>query len=702
MSFYNNLEKRFDELTPDWIVPTGMIIQDFANEEKLKWQLAIQFKKRIVRKASPIKGDDGDIFWNPIDAKVGIPDFVVMSSEQYEKYRAMIDRYFSGQKCVDPFRHLDCKSGFYIEVFGERYHSGDFVRGFTKEEHEDEVTRAYESAGAKLLILWEDDINKRWKEVCLPKIKKFLEKSEKIIDLYSWDQKKEIKNNCLSSNSIQSLNNAQFWRNLSDYDQEIVVNELIDCYSSIEYPFPDINMSKYDFVRFISWSKKGSKKGTRFGKDCCLHFVRSIIHAKVRGQKSKYDLWHDKEIMRKSILWQLRTENGSHHATRFMNAMCYKSGFRSISNLSPARVVQWCRSYGVIQKNGLFYDSCAGWGSRMLAAHAMNMEYIGIDANKVLVDELNKMASNLGLNAKVFYGDSADREFVMFVLNGRKIDLSFTSPPYFNKEIYSNDPIQSIQQFPKENDWYLHFASRMIKNTVDFLSENGIGLINISESFNVEKMIGSIKEINFEDFEVYIESSKGLFKERLVKFSKNIKKNEIENLDYVICNICHKRFKRISRHLRSHHKIGKDEYLKMFPGAKLISKNDSDRVKKENKRKGSGRKYKQRVVYRIPDGSIVKKKDSWIKAWGIENPPEDSIVDASTVNLDPWKDKIEGIDYVICKVCGYKGRNITRHVRREHKIDTYDGMLKSENCKKALSNASLLAWKTKKKIHKIE
>ena len=188
MSFYNNLEKRFDDLTPDWIVPTGMIVKDFANKEKLKWHLAVNFKNKIVRKASPIKGEDGNIFWNPIDAKIGIPDFVVMSSEQYNKYKSMVNRHFSGQKCIDPFRFLECKSGFYIEVFGERYHSGEFVRGLSKEEHGKEVREAYGSAGAELLMLWENDINERWEEVCLPKIKNFINKISKSIDLLPWDQ----------------------------------------------------------------------------------------------------------------------------------------------------------------------------------------------------------------------------------------------------------------------------------------------------------------------------------------------------------------------------------------------------------------------------------------------------------------------------------------------------------------------------------
>jgi len=695
MSFYNNLEKRFDDLTPDWIVPTGMIVKDFASKEKLKWHLAVNFKDKIVRKASPVKGEDGNVFWNPIDAKIGIPDFVIMSSDQHEKYKSMVSRYFSGQKHIDPFRYLECKSGFYIEVFGERYHTEEFVRGLTKEEHEKEVQEAYNSAGVKLLILWENDINKRWEEVCLPKIKNFISKISKSIDLPPWNQKTKD-TILLSEISIQSLNDSEYWRNLDKENQDKVVDELVVCYSSIDYPIPDINMCKYDLKRFLSWAKKNSLKGTRFGKDCCSHFIKSIAHANVYKKKSKYDLWHDEDTMRKSILWQLSNEKGSHHASRFLNAMCYKSGFRSISNLSPSRIVQWCRSHGNVKSNGLFYDPCAGWGGRMLSAHAMGMEYIGIDANKELVEELNYMAKCLEINARVYYGDSSNRDFVQEVMKERKADLIFTSPPYFNKETYSEDPIQSTNQFPERDDWYSFFASKMTQNAIDCLSDDGIGLINVSADFDVEKTIGSINNASFEDFEVNIESIKGTIKERLIKFSKGIKEAKSDGVDYVVCKLCHKRFKRISRHLRSHHGIGKEEYLRRFPGSSLICKKDSDRVSKENKEKGSGRKYKQRVVYRTPNGSIVKKKDAWIKAWGCDKPPQSSIVDASTVNLDPWRDKIENIDYVVCNICGFKGKSITRHIKREHDIDSYDGELKCQKSKKALSDTSFATWETKK------
>jgi Zn ribbon nucleic-acid-binding protein len=127
----------------------------------------------------------------------------------------------------------------------------------------------------------------------------------------------------------------------------------------------------------------------------------------------------------------------------------------------------------------------------------------------------------------------------------------------------------------------------------------------------------------------------------------------------------------------------------------LICKSDSERVANENKNKTIS-KYKKRKVYKTPSGSIVKKKDAWIKSWGDEKPPSDSIIDASLVDLDPWIGKTEGIDYVSCTVCGFRGKNIKRHVDKNHNLDEYKGPLKSQNCINTLSSASQKTWKKRK------
>jgi len=161
----------------------------------------------------------------------------------------------------------------------------------------------------------------------------------------------------------------------------------------------------------------------------------------------------------------------------------------------------------------------------------------------------------------------------------------------------------------------------------------------------------------------------------------------IEGCDYVVCGECGKRFRKLGIHLARTHKMSEAEYLVLHPGGQIVADAEvvkiTDRLK--SKKRGS---YKKKVAYRLPDGSYVRRKPAWKKAWGVDDPPIDSIVDASEVDFDPWVNQQEGIDYVVCVECGFKGKNITRHVNREHVLSEYTGDLKSLKCKDSLSLAA--------------
>ena len=62
-----------------------------------------------------------------------------------------------------------------------------------------------------------------------------------------------------------------------------------------------------------------------------------------------------------------------------------------------------------------------------------------------------------------------------------KLDLCFTSPPYFNKEIYSNDVEQAINSYPQYNQWKDQYLKSTMKICYDYLKPNRKLLLNISD-----------------------------------------------------------------------------------------------------------------------------------------------------------------------------------------------------------------------------
>jgi len=66
--------------------------------------------------------------------------------------------------------------------------------------------------------------------------------------------------------------------------------------------------------------------------------------------------------------------------------------------------------------------------------------------------------------------------------------LVFTSPPYFNRELYSRDDNQSSIKFSQYNSWSDGFLKPMIKNAYNFLKVGGYLMMNVSNIYEGRKV----------------------------------------------------------------------------------------------------------------------------------------------------------------------------------------------------------------------
>lgn len=83
------------------------------------------------------------------------------------------------------------------------------------------------------------------------------------------------------------------------------------------------------------------------------------------------------------------------------------------------------------------FDPCAGWGCRMTGTASLNIpRYIGIDLNPNLRIPLTMMEQELrklsNTHIELIFGDCLKVDFSKY-----RYDCIFTSPPYFNLELYT-------------------------------------------------------------------------------------------------------------------------------------------------------------------------------------------------------------------------------------------------------------------------
>ena len=150
------------------------------------------------------------------------------------------------------------------------------------------------------------------------------------------------------------------------------------------------------------------------------------------------------------------------------------------------------------------YDPSSGWGGRILGAMSSlkNIHYIGTDPNTDnYIDELGKSRyeyvadffNNEVLESNPFW-EEPKNTFHYFQMGSEligkhpdfqqykgKLDMVFTSPPYFDREQYSDDEEQSFKAYPKYDDWRDNFLNPTLTNAFNSLREDRYLLWNIAD-----------------------------------------------------------------------------------------------------------------------------------------------------------------------------------------------------------------------------
>jgi len=134
-------------------------------------------------------------------------------------------------------------------------------------------------------------------------------------------------------------------------------------------------------------------------------------------------------------------------------------------------------------------DPSAGWGDRILGAAAAGaLVYHGIDPNPALVEPYKDMIqfvseqdpqNKLGPISPRF--SLTCQDFLQVNLTPESYDCVLTSPPFYNYEIYSSAPGQSIQNRPTLDSWFTQFLVPYLTKAWMALVSGGYMILYISD-----------------------------------------------------------------------------------------------------------------------------------------------------------------------------------------------------------------------------
>jgi 16S rRNA G966 N2-methylase RsmD len=258
------------------------------------------------------------------------------------------------------------------------------------------------------------------------------------------------------------------------------IMKLLEHFDQPIIPVIDKYKCKADLLCLIkknSQIESGAVTANLRGRYLLNHFMTPItIKGHHLGKPSYVECWYKRELREKLVQRMLEKDSSMNNGTLLG---CHGSEHGRLYNFPP-NIAKALYNHTNAKR---VLDFCAGYGGRLAGFWASNAEeYVGIDPNTEIPYEKLIHFLETETSARKRVTIIRNRAEAVNYENLGKFDTVFTSPPYFNTEIYSDDPAQSCHMYPQIKDWLENFLFATLRKVINVLSPSGTLMINIKDS----------------------------------------------------------------------------------------------------------------------------------------------------------------------------------------------------------------------------
>jgi hypothetical protein len=239
---------------------------------------------------------------------------------------------------------------------------------------------------------------------------------------------------------------------------------------------------------------------------CKIYCAENYYSAKYKGSKSIKDAFNNDDDLLKIIKnrlcinWNSKNEKFDISYKEIIKGFTASGKCYNVSIFNPCVAKFIYKKYS--NEGDVVFDYSCGWGGRMLAAASSNRKYIGVDP--MTTKYLNRLKNDLNLkNISLIDGCSENVN-----LEENSIDFSFSSPPYYDLEIYCDNKSQAY------NNGYEYFYDVYWRGT----------LMNIKKCLKPNKWFG----VNIHNCDRMLEITKEIFGEVVEEVSMEIPANVLK------------------------------------------------------------------------------------------------------------------------------------------------------------------------------
>jgi 16S rRNA G966 N2-methylase RsmD len=277
------------------------------------------------------------------------------------------------------------------------------------------------------------------------------------------------------------LNKKNSLRNISDAEFENILSQLASELSRIKIEAEFTNDQLYrDWIDLKKWHTTSDTIAStnRVGLKLCEHFFTNFYDIRDKNGVSFRDLWQPDKL-EKVLRWN-RKSHSTPYLSELKRGIYFNFGLPKSTMFRPQLAKLLTERYRAKR----VLDPCAGWGGRMLGVVSAGAEYVAFEPNTETFNGLLKLAEFLNIQERIRIINDSALNMDMYDLGGT-FEMALTSPPYFNLEVYSDEPTQSITGITSYEEWLDKFLEPLILKTHEKLSAESVSCWNVH---NVGKM----------------------------------------------------------------------------------------------------------------------------------------------------------------------------------------------------------------------
>jgi len=273
------------------------------------------------------------------------------------------------------------------------------------------------------------------------------------------------------------------WDTFSDIEKDRLINKVFNYYRIKGFPYFNLNaeekicsFNKVKEFNYSNFLKEGSLKQVMHGLDLAWCYFPHAFNIRCNYKRSPLELFNEDQLFKKCLTKRLK-KRAKITNSRIREALKTFSGSQGVSNFRPTVAKYIYDSF--LPDGGVALDMSAGFGGRLLGALASKKlkKYIGLDPSSETFSGLEKIKEDFGyLNKEIELHKCGSETFI----SKEKVDLCFTSPPYFNTEHYSLEETQSYIKFPTKELWLNGFLKATLDNCYISIKDSGYLIININ------------------------------------------------------------------------------------------------------------------------------------------------------------------------------------------------------------------------------